>query len=78
MVKACAVIVVDDEEKINTSKAFVVLEDDYFDYCGAEVKIREYISDKLLDYQMPKYIAFLNSIPIMKSGKIDYMKLEKM
>ena len=78
MVKECAVVVVPDKEKVTTSKAFVVLNDDYFDTIGVESKIRECISDKLLDYQMPGYFAFLNEIPLMKSGKINYSQLEKM
>lgn len=78
IVRECAVVVVPDKEKVTTSKAFVVLNDDYFDVTGVEARIREYISDKLLDYQMPGYFAFLNEIPLMKSGKINYSQLEKM
>ena len=78
IVKACAVIVVPDEKMVTTSKAFVVLEDSFFDKAGVELDIRNYISKSLLDYQMPGYITFVNEIPLMKSGKIDYSKLEKM
>ena len=63
---------------MTTSKAFVVLEDSFFDKAGVELDIRNYISKSLLDYQMPGYITFVNEIPLMKSGKIDYSKLEKM
>ena len=78
IVKTCAVTVVPDSEKVTTSKAFVVLNDDYFDVPGVEQKIRDDISNSLLDYQMPGYIVFVNEIPLMKSGKIDYSKLGKM
>ena len=78
IVKNCAVVVVPDEEKIQTGKAFVQLNDGISDNESAEKEICEFISHKLLDYQMPKYYRFLDEIPLMKSGKIDYMKLEKM
>ncbi|MCR5484949.1 MAG: acyl--CoA ligase [Clostridiales bacterium] len=78
IVKNCAVVVVPDEEKVQTGKAFVQLNDGVDAYDSAEKEIFEFISHKLLDYQLPKYYCFLDEIPLMKSGKIDYMKLEKM
>ncbi|MCR5522350.1 MAG: acyl--CoA ligase [Clostridia bacterium] len=78
LVKQCAVIAVPDEKTIQTGKVFAVLNSDVTDCGKAEEEIRLFISRKLLDYQMPGYFSFIDEIPLMKSGKIDYMKLEKM
>lgn len=76
--KMCAVVVVPDEEKVQTSKAFVVLKDEYRDYYPAVDDIRLSIKKELADFQLPRDIEILDEIPLMKSGKINYTKLETM
>ena len=66
-----------DDETIQAGKVFAVLYENAADE-NPEETIRSFISQKLLDYQMPKYFCFVDEIPLMKSGKIDYMKLEQM
>ncbi|UPW84182.1 non-ribosomal peptide synthetase [Lysinibacillus sp. Ag94] len=36
-----------------------------------------YLSKKLPDYMIPKYIVYLNAFPINKNGKLDYQALPK-
>lgn len=77
IVKQCAAVAVHDDETIQAGKVFAVLYEDAEDE-NPEETIRSFISQKLHDYQMPKYFCFVDEIPLMKSGKIDYMKLEQM
>ena len=77
-VKSCAAVAVPDDELIQAGRVFAVLRDKGMDPAAAEEEIRSFISQKLLDYQMPKYICIIDEIPLMKSGKIDYTALEKM
>ncbi len=70
-----AVITTPDE---SGARAFVVLKRDYPARDFDESKFREDLSEHLLDYQMPREIIFVDQIPMMSSGKINYKLLETM
>lgn len=76
-VKQAAVVPVLDEETLVTSKAFLVI-DENFDKIEAEMRVLMKFSDSLQKFQRPKSIAFLEKIPLMSSGKIDYLLLHNL
>lgn len=76
LVNQNAVTIIKDADGFETSKAFVVLNFEYMDVDYAEKTLREFLSESLLDYQMPNKIVFIDEIPMMGSGKVDYIKLQ--
>lgn len=70
-----AVIVTPDE---TGAKAFVALNPEFSAKDFSENAFREALSEYLVDYQMPKEIVFVDEIPMMSSGKVNYKLLETM
>ncbi|MBO7657119.1 acyl--CoA ligase [Candidatus Saccharibacteria bacterium] len=70
-----AVIVTPDE---TGAKAFVVLDPNSSAKDLTEAEFRKALSEFLNDYQMPREIVFVDEIPMMSSGKVDYKLLETM
>ncbi len=68
-----AVIVTPDEAG---ARAFVALEPDFPAEDFSEDKLRKDLSGLLIDYQMPREIVFIDEIPMMSSGKVNYKLLE--
>ena len=70
-----AVVVTPDE---TGCKAFVVLEDGFTNNRTAREEFKQNLAKILKEYQMPREIRFVEEIPMMSSGKVDYKKLETM
>ena len=70
-----AVIVTPDEAGC---RAFVVLEDEFMNNETAREEFKQNLAKALKEYQMPREIRFVEEIPMMSSGKVDYKKLETM
>ena len=68
-----AVIVTPDEAG---ARAFVVLRPEFSAKDFSESQFREALSKFLIDYQMPREIIFVDQIPMMESGKVNYKLLE--
>lgn len=68
-----AVIVTPDEAG---AKAFVALEPEFSTEDFNENKFRKALSELLISYQMPREIIFVDEIPMMSSGKVNYKLLE--
>lgn len=60
------------------AKAFVVLDPEFSAKDFSEDDFRKDLSKLLADYQMPKEIVFVDRVPIMESGKVNYKLLETM
>ena len=73
-----AVVILTDDEGFEYAKAFVVLHPRPAANDGTREIIFDQIKQSLLDYQLPKDICFIDEIPMMNSGKIDYKKLESL
>jgi long-chain acyl-CoA synthetase len=56
-------------------KLYVVLNKGYKLNRELEEKIRNYISERLMKYSVPKIIEARDSLPLTQIGKVDYMKL---
>ncbi len=73
-VESCAVITVPDKKRENIPIAFVKLKE------GNEVTDEEVISycmDNISEYQVPKKVIFIDSMPLTSSLKPDYKELER-
>lgn len=78
IVKGCAVVIYSPDGKHETSKAFVVAKRPNSPSPELRDELFARLKKTLLPYQLPSDIVFLEEIPIMRSGKIDYVSLEKM
>lgn len=66
-VQAVAVIGVPDEKWGEVGKAFIVLKPGA---SASEAEILEYCHGNLAKYKIPKYVVFLDTLPVSDSGKI--------
>ena len=76
-VNCCAVVVLEDKEKLHKAIAFVELKS--LDDCNEKMrkKILDDIRSDLPEHMIPENIKFVPEIPLTTSGKIDYQKLEE-
>ena len=70
-----AVVVTPDE---TGAKAFIALKDGIEPSQVTKQEIQKALSKTLQSYQMPRKITFIDKIPMMDSGKVDYKLLETM
>ena len=87
-VESCAVVPQPDKDMLFVSKAYVVLKQGYTASHEMEKKIieasRRTITDStgqevtLKDYEIPKSVTFLDSLPRTQADKIDYELMKKM
>ena len=77
LVKSCAVVPREDKEKAMVGYAFVTLKNKD-DQDAAVKELREYLKTRLLEYQMPKEITPLDKLPVLSSGKPDYVSLQNL
>ncbi len=78
IVKTCAVVIYSPDGKHEASKAFVVLRNAKQPSPSLYNELFDRIKKTLLPYQLPADIVFLDQLPVMKSGKIDYTLLQSM
>lgn len=75
-VQSCYVIGVPDETRSQVVKAFIVLKED-MEHCERlEESIMEHCKEGISKYALPKYIEFINALPVTKVGKVAYTELE--
>ena len=71
-----AVIGIKDKVMGEEIKAFVVLKEGFKEAGQTEI-LKNFLKKQLAPYKIPKYIAYLNSLPKNKSGKIQKRKLSQ-
>ena len=76
-VKECVTVEVKDEVEEHVPMAFVVLKDGISDVQKAEQSICELCNRELKDYEVPKYIRIVPSLPYTQNNKYDFRFLEK-
>ncbi len=74
----CCVIGIEDKQRINYAKAFVVLNDKSGDVDKISVEILDMCKNQLPEYMIPEVIEICNDLPRTDRGKVDYRALEKM
>ncbi len=74
-VKRCCVVAAEDDGK-PAVKLFIQKDDDA-DEEQVRNAARDAIAAKLMKYSMPRYIVFVDKLPLTQIGKVDYRKLEE-
>ncbi len=77
-VHLCCVIGIEDKQRINYAKAFVVLNDESGDDDKISAEILDMCKNQLPEYMIPETIEFCKDLPRTDRGKVDYRALEKM
>lgn len=77
-VRACCVVGVPDEKRINYAKAYVELNEGFTPSEELAREICRACKDKVPDYQVPEEGEFFPVIPRTERGKVDYRALEKL
>lgn len=78
LVKASAVVIYSPDGKSESSCAFIVPMDKTASPEDLRRDIAIHLGNNLLDYQLPTKLVFVDEIPIMGSGKPDYVKMEEL
>ncbi|HOV68956.1 MAG TPA: class I adenylate-forming enzyme family protein [Clostridia bacterium] len=76
-VSACCVIGVPHPVKMETVKAFVVLEKGVQPSDSLRDKIKKLCSDRLIKWAVPSEIEFVTELPLTLVGKVDFHELAK-
>ena len=76
-VKECVAVEVDDPEEEHVPMAYIVLNSRHENVDAVENSIREFCSEKMKDYEIPKYFIFVDALPYTANNKYDFRLLEK-
>jgi acetyl-CoA synthetase len=74
-VRECAVLAVDDEHRLKTLAAFVVLEAMPDDAAAATSALQRYVKSRLTPYKYPRIVRYLDALPKTGTGKVDRQAL---
>ena len=72
-----AVVAVRDENRLNKSKAFIVLKEGYQPVEELKRELKQFVKGKLAPYKYPRIIEFVDSLPKTATGKIQRFKLRE-
>jgi acetyl-CoA synthetase len=75
-VRACAVLAVDDDNRLTTLAAFVVFAEKPDDAAAATAALQHYVKTRLTPYKYPKIVRFLDALPMIGTGKVDRQALK--
>ena len=78
MVRECAVLAVEGDDRLTTLKAFVVLGDASDPSEETTRVLQDYVKGRLLPYKYPRVVSYLEELPKTGSGKIDRQSLLKL
>src|SRR5256884_6391652 len=71
LVRECAVLALDDDNRLKTLAAFVALHDDARAGDDTTGSLQRYVKERLLPYKYPHRVIYVPSLPKTGSGKID-------
>jgi len=74
-VRECAVLGLELADRRMTTKAFVILRDDYSASEQLTRELQDHVKSKLLPYKYPRLIEYPTELPKTGTGKIDRQKL---
>lgn len=77
-VKECVAVEVEDLEEEHVPMAFIVLNDSEVNKESVIKSILEKCKNELKEYEIPKYIRIVESLPYTQNGKYDFRLLESM
>jgi benzoate-CoA ligase family protein len=75
MVRECVVLAVEDENRLTTIAAYVVLRDNQPRSSATTQQLQKFVKDRLLPFKYPRRVEYLESLPKTGTGKIDRQAL---
>jgi benzoate-CoA ligase family protein len=75
-VRECAVLAVDDERRLKTLAAFVVLDAVPDDAEATTSALQRYVKSRLTPYKYPRIVRYLSALPKTGTGKVDRQALK--
>ena len=77
LVRECAVLALDDENRLKTLAAFVALRDDARRGDETTRVLQQFVKERLLPYKYPRRVIYVPSLPKTGTGKIDRQALRR-
>jgi benzoate-CoA ligase family protein len=75
-VRECAVVAVDDDNRLTTLAAFVVLDALPDDPAATTSALQRYVKSRLTPYKYPRIVRYLEALPMTGTGKVDRQALK--
>lgn len=76
-VRECAVLAVEDANRLMTLAAWVVLGNDGFGDAAMTAELQAFVKQRLLPFKYPRRIVYLTELPKTGTGKIDRQRLRQ-
>ena len=76
LVKECAVMAVDDVNRLTTLAAFVALHDPARAGDATTAQLQAFVKVRLVPYKYPRRVTYLEALPKTGTGKIDRQALK--
>jgi acetyl-CoA synthetase len=77
-VRECAVLAVEDENRLMTLKAYVALRPGHVEDTAMTKALQEFVKRALLPFKYPRAIEYLDELPKTGTDKIDRQRLRAM
>ncbi|MEP6678990.1 MAG: benzoate-CoA ligase family protein [Betaproteobacteria bacterium] len=74
-VRECAVVAVQDDNRLTTLAAFVVLDALAREGTATAATLQRYVKTRLTPYKYPRIVRFLDALPMTGTGKVDRQAL---
>ena len=75
LVRECAVLAVDDENRLKTLAAFVALRDPDIAGEATTAELQRFVKTRLVPYKYPRRVVYVDALPKTGTGKIDRQAL---
>ena len=75
LVRECAVLAVDDENRLKTLAAFVALRDPDAAGEATTAELQRFVKTRLVPYKYPRRVVYVDALPKTGTGKIDRQAL---
>jgi acyl-coenzyme A synthetase/AMP-(fatty) acid ligase len=77
LIRECAVLAVDDENRLTTLAAFVALRDASRADAATTSELQRFVKERLLPYKYPRVVRYVPELPKTGTGKIDRQALRR-
>ena len=78
LVRECAVLALDDENRLKALVAFVALRDETEAGERTTQSLQRFVKERLLPYKYPRRVVYMKSLPKTGTGKIDRQALKRL
>jgi acetyl-CoA synthetase len=77
-IRECAVLALEDENRLMTLRAYVALRPGHIADPAATRTLQDFVKKALVPFKYPRTIEYLNELPKTGTGKIDRQRLRGM